>query len=640
MPGWPLIIGVPLVLGALAGGAALAGYLMVDIPSANAAAVAQSNDYFYSDGSLLARDGQVNRQTVSLARVPRRVKEAVLAAEHRKFYSEPDVDPVAMARAAWNTARGKGRQSGSTITQQYVKNYYLNQDQTIQRKIKEIFIAVKLGHTNSKSEILEGYLNTSYFGRSSYGIQAGAQAYYRKNVDELTTSEAAYLATLLNSPSSLDIATHPKNRGRALSRWNYVLDGMVEEGWLTPRERAKADFPEPADPIPASGMSGQRGYIVEAVKNYVTTHGIIDKESIEKGGYRITTTLDRRHQQALLQSVQQQFTSRLSPRTRRPDRLARAGGVSIDPATGRVTAVYGGIDYTRQYVSSATRRDYQAASLFKPIVFASAVNYGSRTLLGQPISPGTLYNGDDRRPVFGSGAPYFPENEGRRSYGDITVHAAMAYSVNSVFAQMAADVGPARVKETAIALGIPKSTPSFEAGPSIALGAPQPSVLDLAQAYATLAAHGRLSPYTLVDKVSRGDSALALPERPARQAVRREAADTTTSMLIDVVKRGSGTAALAVGRPAAGKTGTSENNLSAWFAGYTPDLATVIAVLGQDPDAGTLEPLRGVLGEPRISGGGYPARIWSAYTRVALADLPARDFDLQLQPGFQPATLP
>ncbi|WP_405787354.1 transglycosylase domain-containing protein [Streptomyces sp. NBC_01367] len=640
LPTWRMVLGGILFIALLIGGALVAGYLLVDIPPANAAATAQSNVYLYSDGSQIARDGEVNRVNVPLSQIPRTVQEAVLAAEDRDFYSERAVDPKAMLRAAWNTATGKGTQSGSTITQQYVKNYYLGQEQTIKRKVKEFFIAIKLGREKSKNYILEGYLNTSYFGRNAYGIQAAAQAYYGKDVGKLTTAEGAYLATLLNSPSAFDVVSHPQSRPRALARWNYVLDGMVKKGWLTPAERAATQFPEPGKVRAAAGLSGQRGYLVEAIKDYIVDNEILDDKTLAEGGYRITTTLDKRRQSALVGAVNDQMVSKLEPDKRKADRLVRAGGVSIDPATGKVLAMYGGIDYTKQYVNNATRHDYQVASTFKPFVFAAAVENDSRTQDGRRITPNTIYNGDNKRPVVGGRIRFAPENEGQVSYGNISVNTATDLSVNAVYAQMAVDVGTAKVKKTAIDLGIPENTPNFVPGPAMALGTLQASVLDMTQAYATLADHGRRTPYTFLEKITKGGATIGLPQRAPTQAISREAADTTTSMLVSVVDNGTGTAALAAGHPAAGKTGTGELDRSAWFAAYTPDLVTVISMMGQDPDTGTLESLYGALGEARIGGGGYPARIWAAYTKTALEGTDPVDFDLELQPGAAPPPPP
>ncbi|MFJ8658687.1 transglycosylase domain-containing protein [Streptomyces sp. NPDC093795] len=626
-----LLLGVLLLAGAF-----VAGYLLVEIPPANSAAVAQSNVYLYRDGTPLARDGEVNRENVPLDRVPLAVRQAVLAAEDRDFHTSRAVDPKAMVRAAWNTVTGKGRQSGSTITQQYVKNYYLGQEQTLTRKAKEFFIAIRLGREKSKEEILQGYLNTSYFGRNAYGLQAAARAYYGKDVEHLDTAEGAYLASLLKAPSAYDVTTHPENHAKAVARWHYVLDGMVTKGWLTPADRATARFPVPQTARPATGLSGQRGYLVQAVEEYLTDRGIVDEKTLAGGGFRITTTLEPAKQEALVQAVEDRVTSRLDPASAPADRYVRVGAAAVDPATGRVLAMYGGVDYTQQYVNNATRRDYQVGSTFKPFVFTAAVQNGAQTQYGEPITPYTLYDGTNRRPVEGwNGSPYEPANEDDESYGEIPVGTATDLSVNTVYAQMAVDVGPGHVRRTAVALGLPGSTPDLTASPSIALGPATASVLDMATAYATLAAHGRHGGYTLVERITRDGHELTPPATPARQAVSREAADTTTAILRSVVETGTGTAAQAAGRPAAGKTGTAEDDKAAWFAGYTPELATVVAMMGQDPESARQEPLYGALGLPRINGGGAPAEIWGQFTREALAATPPRDFDLRLMPGTE-----
>ncbi|WP_406861160.1 transglycosylase domain-containing protein [Streptomyces sp. HUAS MG47] len=613
-----------------------AGYLLVDIPAANATATAQTNVYLYADGSQLARDGEVNRENVRLDRIPPALRHAVLAAEDRDFHSERAVDPQAMIRAAWNTLTGKGAQSGSTITQQYVKNYYLGQERTITRKVKEFFIAIKLTREKTKDEILEGYLNTSFFGRNAYGVQAAARAYYGQDVETLDTAQSAYLATLLNAPSAYDVAARPENRAKAVARWHYVLDGMVDERWLSRAERAGMRFPAPHEARPANGLSGQRGYLVQAVEDYLTGHGILDENTLAAGGYRITTTLERDKQDALVRAVDDQVNSRLDRDGNPVDRNVRVGAVAVVPGTGRVVAMYGGIDYTQQYVNNATRRDYQVGSTFKPIVFAAAVEHGAQTQDGRPITPHAYYDGSDRRPVEGwSGAPYAPENEGGGSYGPISVREATDKSVNSVYAQMAVDVGPAKVRKTAVALGLPANTPDLTASPSIALGPATASVLDMAEAYATLANHGEHGTYTLVASITKDGQDLGLPASPRRRAVSREAADTTTAVLRGVVEGGTGTAALAAGRPAAGKTGTAEEDKAAWFAGYTPDLATVVAMMGQDPDTAAQKSLYGALGQPRIFGGGAPAEIWAQFTREALADTEPRDFELRTAPGME-----
>ncbi|MCQ4209505.1 transglycosylase domain-containing protein [Streptomyces longispororuber] len=641
VPTWRMLLGGLIGFVLLCVGLFALGYFLVDIPPANSAATAQSNVYLYADGTQIARDGEVNRENVKLAQIPKAVQHAVLAAEDRDFYSESAVDPKAMLRAAWNTVTGKGKQSGSTITQQYVKNYYLGQEQTVSRKVKEFFISIKLDREESKDDILEGYLNTSYFGRNAYGIQAAAQAYYGTDVENLTTAQGAYLAALLNAPSAYDVIAHPENKGRAVARWNYVLDGMVKEKWLSAADRAAMTFPVPDEAKGQTGLSGQRGYIRDAVRDFIIDNKILDEDTLATGGYRITTTLQKKKQDAFVDAVDDRLMAQIDKDARKVDRNVRAGGAAIDPANGKVLAMYGGIDYTQQYVNNATRRDYQVGSTFKPFVFTSAVENGSTTQDGRVITPNTIYDGTDKRPVQGwDGGTYAPENEDGVSYGPITVRAATDKSVNSVYAQMAVDVGPGRVKATAIDLGLPESTPDLTASPSIALGPATASVLDMTEAYATLANHGKHGRYTLLESISKDGEDVELPEQDTRQSVGRESADTTTSVLQSVVEGGTGTAAQAAGRPAAGKTGTAEEDKAAWFAGYTPDLATVVAVMGQDPDTGAHTSLYGAAGLPRINGGGFPAQIWAQFTKKALAGTPANDFDLELEDGAEELPLP
>jgi membrane peptidoglycan carboxypeptidase len=634
LPTWRTALGGLLIAALLVVGGFFLGYHLVQIPAANALATQQSNVYLYADGSVIARDGEVNRENVTLDRISLAARHAVLAAEDRDFYTESAIDPQAMLRAAWNTATGKGKQSGSTITQQYVKNYYLRQEQTVTRKVKEFFISIKLDREQSKDQILEGYLNTSFFGRGAYGIQAAAHAYYGIDAAELDAGRAAYLAALVNAPSKYDVITHPENRDAVERRWNYVLDGMVDEGWLDAGERAALTFPTPRRTTLPTGLSGQRGYIVNIVKNHLVQHGIVDEAALDAGGYRITTTLHKDKQDAFVDAVNDNLMDRLDRENRKVDTYVRAGGASVDPKTGKVVAMYNGIDYVKQYTPNATRRDFQVGSSFKPFVFTAAVEHGSRTQDGRRITPNTVYDGTSERPVQGWGGRYAPENEDHRDYGDITVREATDKSVNAVYAQMAVDVGPDRVRQTAVDLGLSEDTPSLDdAGPSIALGVATASVLDMAEAYATLANHGRHAAYTMIEKVTRGTETIALPERRTRQAVSRQAADTTTAVLRGVVENGTATAAQSAGRPAAGKTGTAEEDTAAWFAGYTPDLATVVAVMGQDPVTAGHKSLYGAMGLPRINGGGAPAEIWGQYTREALRGQPVRSFDLRLQPG-------
>ncbi|MFI1519307.1 transglycosylase domain-containing protein [Kitasatospora cineracea] len=606
------------------------GIALVKVPDAHAAATAQSNTWLYADGSVLARTGQTNRQNVSLDKVSPEAQHAALAAEDRNFYSEGAVNLKGMARAAFNTASGGSTQGGSTITQQYVKNAYLNQKQTVSRKVKEVFIAIKVDATQSKDEILSSYLNTSYYGRGAYGIQAAAQAYFGVDASRLTAAQGAYLATLLNAPSAFDVSSASEaGKQKATARWNYVLDGMVAKKWLGAEERQHTAFPEVLAPKSAPGLSGQAGYLVAAATSYLTDHGIVSDAQLAQGGYTITLTVDPKKQQQLQDAVQTQLTDNLKPDSRKVDAAAQAGAVSVDPKSGQVLALYGGADATKHWIDNATRTDYQAGSTFKAIALAAALDSGARTQSGERITADTVYDGTNRRPVRGAkGTPYAPPNEGEHSYGQISLQQATDWSVNSVFAQLAQDTGLERVRATAVALGLPADTPGLSAVPSIPLGAATPSALELAGVYATLDNDGQQITPWLVKGLEAGGEQVALPEHKTTQAISKDAARATTSILQGVVddQGGTGYRAAALNRPVAGKTGTTDDSRSVWFAGYTPELVTVVGLFGQEPGTGKQVSLDGVGGTGSAAGGKYPAQIWTAYMKSALAGQPVTDF--------------
>ncbi|GAA1154531.1 transglycosylase domain-containing protein [Streptomyces hebeiensis] len=604
-------------------------YLMVPVPSANAQAEMQSNVYKYSDGTVLARTGEVNREIVGLDQIPKDVQHTFVAAENKTFYKDAGVDIKGTARGLFNTLSGKGKQGGSTITQQYVKNYYLNQDRTVTRKLKELVISLKVDQRKSKSEILAGYVNTSYYGRGAYGIQAAAQAYYGVDASKLNVAQGAYLAALLQAPNQYDWAQGgATGRKLATARWNYVLDNMVEQRWLDASTRSGLTFPVPREPKAAHGLEGQTGYLVEAADDELARRGV-DKADIDAGGWTITLNIDRKRQERLEKAVDDQLESKLDRKNNKTDATVQAGATSVDPGTGRVVALYGGRSATEHWISNATRADYQPASTFKPIVLTSALENGSETQDGRAIGLGTVYDGTSERPVVGSDIPFAPQNEDGRDYGKIDVQRAMNDSVNSVFAQMVVDVGPAAVKRTALGLGMPDQ--NFPATPAITLGTMNASTWDMAGVYATLDHHGRKVTPSILKSATHKDRTVDLPDPVGDQVIDRESADTVTRALQGVVDNGSGREADTTAYDAAGKTGTSENNRSAWFAGYTPELTTVVALFGESPkDGGGQVTLTGTANSGRANGGGFPARIWADYTRGALNGGSDATFDLDV----------
>ncbi|AZM60265.1 MULTISPECIES: transglycosylase domain-containing protein [unclassified Streptomyces] len=644
---WKKILGTFFGLCLLGMGAFIVLYMMIDIPEGNADAKRQSNVYKYSDGSVLARDGEVNREVVDLAQIPKPVQRTFVAAENKSFYKDAGVDIKGTTRGLVNTLTGKGTQGGSTITQQYVKNYYLTQEQTVTRKLKELVISLKLDREKSKDYILAGYINTSYYGRNAYGIQAAAQAYYRVDAEDLTVEQGAYLAALLQAPSQYDWAVASENTKKLVQqRWNYVLDNMVEEGWLERSERSGMKFPVPKEPKGDPGMAGQTGYLVLAANNELKRQLVEDGTAedtkqadalVDAGGWTITLNIDKKKQAALEKSVKNQLTDQLDAKEREVDADIQAGAVSVNPKNGAVVAMYGGVDYLKHFTNNATRDDYQPASTFKPVILAAALEEEAETQDGDPIDADTVYDGTSKRPVVDNGRKvgFAPENEDDQDYGDITVQTAMNKSVNSVFAQMGVDVGMDRVMETAGDLGM--DVEGLEAVPAQTLGSMGASPLEMAGVYATLDNHGKKTTPTMIKSAEHRSRTVTMPDAVGEQVISRQAADTVTSVLTGVVD--DGTAQKAVrdnprrdGRQVAGKTGTSDNNKSAWFTGFTPGLVTSVGLFGEDDKAPHPQvEMYGALGEDRVNGGGPPARIWAEYTFGVAAE--GGEFDLDTEQG-------
>ncbi|MFH0519661.1 transglycosylase domain-containing protein [Streptomyces sp. M41] len=652
---WKKILGTFLGLVLLGMAAFIVLYMLIPIPKGNAEAKLQSNVYKYSDGSVLARRGDLNREIVDLAEVPKPVQKTFVAAENKTFFKDSGVDLKGTARGLANTLTGKGAQGGSTITQQYVKNYYLTQEQTVTRKLKELVISLKLDREKSKDYILAGYINTSYYGRGAYGIQAAAQAYYRVDARDLSVEQGAYLAALLQAPNQYDFAlASEKGKQMAKARWNYVLDNMVEQGWLDKAERAGMKFEEPKPVKEDPGMGGQTGYLVKAADSALekqlvdqgTAEDLKQAEAmVDEGGWTITLNIDKKKQKALEKAARAQLTAELDPKKRKVDANIQAGAVSVNPKNGAVVAMYGGQDYLKHYLNNATRRDYQPASTFKPVILAAALEENAETQDGNPITADTIYDGTSKRPVVEDGRKvgFAPENEDDRNYGDVTVQTAMNKSVNSVFAQMGVDVGMPEVMKVAGDLGM--DTKGQQAVPAQTLGTMGASPMEMAGVYATLNNHGKKVTPTLVKSVDHDFRKVTFPEAIGDEVISRATADTVTSVLTGVVD--DGTARRSVrdnperdGQKVAGKTGTSDDNKSAWFTGYTPDLVTSVGLFGEDAKTHAQTKMYGAGGRDRVDGGGFPAEVWAAYMFGVTKTDAKFDLDTDQGAAVQPTWTP
>ena len=573
------------------------------IPDANDVAEAQTSVVYYADGETPIGDfGEVKRISVPLSDVPEDVQYAVLAAEDRNFYKHSGFSISGITRAFWNNLRGGNTQGGSTITQQYVKNAFLSSDQTIIRKVKELILSVKLELIAGKQEILEGYLNTIYWGRGAYGIEAAAQAYFGIPASELTVEQGIALAGMIQAPSNYEPENNPE--GIAI-RFDYVKNGMVEEGWLTPGEAAELSVPEFLPPATGNSLGGQVGYIVEQAKREMIARGI-DEQDIEGGGLRIITTIDQQGQESIERAVAN------SGPTSGTEGL-RIGAIAVDPNNGGIIAMYGGRDYVQDQLNNATQARGQAGSTFKAFGLVAAFEKG--------IAVDSIWNGNSPRTFNGYTVP----NLGGVSYGDITLTRATEDSVNTVFVDVETQTGVNAVIRAAEAAGIPPDTPNMARDLTFVLGTASPTTLNVTSAYATFAARGEYYEPTILREVYDNGGNIYYWDQRGQQRISQSISDTVNWTLSKVVTNGSGSRAQALGRPSAGKTGTTDNNLNAWYAGYTPQVSMAVSMSKEDAEGNPIS-LRGTGGLGSVAGGSFPAAIWTSFAQGYLQGKPVENF--------------
>ncbi|MGW0825459.1 transglycosylase domain-containing protein [Streptomyces sp. NPDC002845] len=668
VPSWRLVTGLFIgFVGSLVAVAGI-GYALVGVPDPAKAATAQNNVYYWDDGTtMVATGGEINRQIIAYSKIPREMRYAVISAENKSFEDDNGIDPMGIARALVNMAKGGQTQGGSTITQQYVKNAMLNdQSQTLSRKFQELFISIKVGAKVPKEKVMEGYLNTAYYGRGAYGIQAAARAYFNKDAEKLNASQCAFLATVLKGATyfdpagaeSIDPAATPQaNRERATERWGWIFDEMVKDGHLTQAERDKyPDFPKIQSPRSNTQLSGQIGYLVDLAKAYIINNTEITADQLQLGGYEIHTTFDKKMVGQLEKAVTQVRDEKIDPEKRpETDTHVEFGGASVDPASGAIRAIYGGVDATKHFTNNADQTGAQVGSTFKPFVLAAAMKWGVRDPEGDEtqaqdertiVSPDSLYSGKNKLKIKeyngdvwknGKGKEWLQANDGDESIGTapdymIDLREAMRVSANSAFVQLGMDVGLDKVKESALDAGILESSLAGTSFPTFSIGTSDPSAIRLAGSYATFASSGERHDIYSVKEVTNQDGTVFQHDEIAEttQAFTDDVADNVTDVLKTVVEEGTGTNAQLEGREVAGKTGTTDGNKSAWFVGYTPQLSTAIGMYRMDDDENNknrefLE-MYGTGGEETIHGASFPSRIWHAYMEEALKGQPAEKF--------------
>ncbi len=529
-----------------------------------------------ADGSVLAQYGELYGAAVQLADLPPHLPHAVLAVEDRRFYEHGVVDPIGILRAIWINLRAGGlRVGGSTISQQLAKNLFLNSDRTVRRKVRELLLAIWLERTFTKDQILTIYLNRVYFGAGAFGVDAAARRYFGKPAREVDVYEGAMLAGLLKAPSRYNPLV---NRVLAEGRARQVLAAMVEAGWLGKDEADDAAKGKAVLRPRAAGRQSRyvSDWVLDRARDYVGHEG---------GDLVIATTIDPRSQRLAERAVRANLTRAEN------SKASQAALVAMRPG-GAVVAMVGGRNYGKSQFNRATQALRQPGSAFKLFVYLAAIEAG--------IKPG-----DELRDAPVTVEGWSPRNAAREHRGTVTMREAAARSLNSVAVTLAETVGRERVRDTALRLGI---TTPLGAGPALALGAYEVSLLELTAAYAVMANRGiGVWPYA-IREIRGGDGAVLYRRSgggPGRVVSEAHVA-AVNDLLTAAIVWGTGKAAR-LRRPAAGKTGTSQNNRDAWFIGYTPDLVTGVWY-GNDDNS----PM------DRVGGGSYPALTWRVFMAPAL----------------------
>ncbi|WP_318657862.1 transglycosylase domain-containing protein [Streptomyces aureocirculatus] len=583
LPSWRQWLG-----GLLLGFGAVAGllgyvYVTVDVPDENAAARREANVYYWADGTQMVSIGAVNRQNVPLEDIPESVRNAVIAAENASFYSDSGVDPQGLGRAVVNMVKGQETQGGSTITQQYVKNTYLSQDQTMTRKVREFVISLKVDQRKSKDEILQGYLNSSWFGRGANGVEAAAHAYYGIPARQLDASQGALLAALLKGAELYDPSVSAANHRRAEARWSWILDRQVAVGRMSAKERARYEkFPEPLKESRSTSLSGdhgQTGYLVDVANKYVRQRTALTDKDLARGGYRIHTTFDKRRVHRLARATRSVLDRRLQPRERADDKGVQVGAASVRTQDGAVLALYGGADATRHFSNNADTSGVPVGSAFKPFVLAAALQDGLHA--------------------------------DREGPGGMTPGEALVEGGNATYRELGEEVGHRRVREVAVDAGM-LGRSMARPDESFPLGTSTPSAIRLASAYGTFARGGlQHDPYSVTSVTKDGEAVGGLEPPRTRRALDPRVAGQVDAVLRDAADDSLGRLTSRAGQPvAAGRTTAQDRFRSAWFAGYTPEVSTAVTLFRTRPRDPLLQPLSGVGGEKSRYGNALTERIW------------------------------
>ncbi|MEC4804881.1 MAG: penicillin-binding protein 1A [Jaaginema sp. PMC 1079.18] len=555
--------------------------------------------YIYDiKGQLLdSLHGEHNREVVNLEDVSPHLKRAVLAIEDSHFYQHNGINPNSIGRAlAVNWQRGYVAEGGSTVTMQLVKNLFLSRDRTVSRKLAEAVLAIRVEQIFSKEQILEMYLNNIYWGHNNYGVETASQTYFNKSSSDLNIAEAAMMAGLIQAPEDYSpFLNYEETKRRQLQ----VIDRMEGIGWITATEAEEARKAPLLVGKPTAWRTSNLPYITEVVVSELTDR--FGKDAVTQGGMRVQTTVDFNFQKQAEEIVANAHR-RLRARGLYADQVAL---VAVDPRTHFVKALVGGVDYEKSQFNRAIQSLRQPGSSFKPFVYYTAFATGKYTPYSTVMDTPVRYRD--------GGGYYSPRNYGGGYGGAMSISTALIQSRNVPAVKLGQAVGLDKVIEVCRTIGIESP---LEPVVSLPLGAIGVTPLEMAGAYATFASNGWYSPTTAVARVTDSSGNILLDNTPKPQQVLDPwAAASLNSVLKGVIAGGTGKNAN-IGRPAAGKTGTTSSERDVWFVGYVPQLATAVWI-GND----NYRPLGG-----GVTGGGYAAPIWRDFMREAMKNEPVEYF--------------
>ncbi|MDR2703591.1 MAG: transglycosylase domain-containing protein [Cellulomonadaceae bacterium] len=628
LPSWRVVLGTGLSVTAFGAGVFTSAWFNNDIPSNLDTVNDQLTTIYYSDGvTELGTLAKERRILVNYTTLPQYVGEAVVASEDQTFWTNIGVSPKGIARALYNNLKGGARQGASTITQQYIERYYTDTSTGYLGKAQEGILALKITQQQEKEQILQGYLNTIYWGRGTYGIEAASQAYFGHSATELSVSEAALLAGIIPSPSRWDPDV---NEAQARFRWQRTLDYMAALGTISAEEAQTAVFPHYLPkPNYQGANAGQAGYLInEVVRELRAAPQFVgDPESIETRGLKIITTIDKDLQDEAVR-IYEEIPREGDPHPASPQ--LQMALVALEPMNGEYKALYGGQDYATAQFNFATDGRAQGGSTFKPFTLIAALEDGHQLY--------ERFDGNSGIPIEGWDSKSNLRNYGGISYGTIDLLTATANSVNTVYAQLNIEIGPEKTAEVAHRLGIPDVTndqaPGYiAANAANVLGTASVRPVDLARAYATIAGGGyAITPHIVRDVFTlKGELIYRGPTE--RQLVAEPEVMAATAYAMErVVTSGSGRVAQQVKGPdgglrdIAGKTGTANDNLAAWFAGFTPQLVTVVGIHQDTPDGRGEEPITPFGKWREMTGSSFPVTAWAEFMQVALEGQPVEKF--------------